>query len=252
VRRHDPDRYFAALFAPEHPRRFLFALYALNVELARVGETVREAMLADIRLAWWRETVEEARAGKPRSHAVARALAEVFAAVALPPEFFTRMIAARTFDAGPERFADLAALEEYAAATAGTLMQLAARALGEPVDEAALQAGVAVALCGILRSLKFHAARGKLYLPDDLLREVRLLPEEVLAGRGGAKLAAVKARLAARAREYLSKARAMTRPQASLPAFLPAALVPLYLKRDDPPLWRRQLALLVAAWRGRI
>ena len=252
MRRHDPDRYFAALFAPPRTRRFLFALYALNVELARVGETVREALLADIRLAWWRETVEGARAGTPRRHAVARALAETFAAVALPLEFFTRMIEARAFDAGPERFADLAALEAYAAATAGTLMQLAARALGEAQDAAALHAGIAVALCGVMRSVKFHARRGKLYLPDDLLHEAQLSPAEALAGRDGAKLAAIKARLGARARELLNKARATASPRAALPAFLPAALVPLYLRRDAPPLWRRQLALLGAAWRGRI
>jgi len=34
VRRHDPDRYFAGLFAPEEKRRPLFVLAALYYELA--------------------------------------------------------------------------------------------------------------------------------------------------------------------------------------------------------------------------
>ena len=39
-------------------------------------------------------------------------------------------------------------------------------------------------------------------------------------------------------------------PEAALPAFLPAALVPLRLKRPDAPQWRRQIALLRTAWFG--
>ena len=80
VRERDPDRYFSALFAPEERRRFLLALYAFNHELARIGETVREPMLGEIRLQWWRETLEGARAGRPRPHHVARALGETLAA----------------------------------------------------------------------------------------------------------------------------------------------------------------------------
>ena len=86
LRRHDQDRYCAALFAPADARPHLFALYALNYEVARVAETVREPMIADIRLAWWRETVEGARSGKPRDHDVARALAATLATVDLPAE----------------------------------------------------------------------------------------------------------------------------------------------------------------------
>ena len=85
VRRVDADRYFSALFAPPEKRPLLFALYAFNHELARIGEMAREPMAAEIRLQWWRETVESARAGKPRNHNVALALAEVFLRTDLPP-----------------------------------------------------------------------------------------------------------------------------------------------------------------------
>jgi phytoene synthase len=229
VRRRDPDRYFSALFAPADKRRFLFALYALNYEVARIGETVREPMLADIRLAWWRETVEGARAGKPRNHDVAKALAETLAANDLPGELFERMIAARSFDASQELFTDMGTLEEYADATSGSVMRLAALILGAPSDELARQAGTAFALAGLLRAMPFHAARGKRFLPDTLLDEVARL-----------------------ARSRLATARRIAVPRHALPAFLPAALVPLYLKRADPPLYRRQLVFLRAAISGRL
>src|SRR5438067_12028668 len=84
VRKHDPDRYFSALFAPAEKRPFLFALYAFNHEIARIGETVREPMMGEIRLQWWRETVGSARAGEPREHDVARALAAPVARIDRP------------------------------------------------------------------------------------------------------------------------------------------------------------------------
>jgi len=78
VRAADPDRYFAALFAPAAQRPFLLALYAFNAEVARVAETVREPMLGAIKLEWWRETSEGASRGTPRNHDVARGLAALF------------------------------------------------------------------------------------------------------------------------------------------------------------------------------
>src|ERR1041384_3406995 len=50
VRRADPDRYFSALFAPAETRPLLFALYAFNHELARIGEVVHQPMTGEIRL----------------------------------------------------------------------------------------------------------------------------------------------------------------------------------------------------------
>jgi len=229
VRRGDPDRYFSALFAPADKRPFLHALYALNVELARVAETAREPMLAEIRLAWWRETVEGAREGRPRNHDLARALAETLAANDLPQALFDGMIAARSFDASPEVFADMAALEAYADATSGNLMRLAARVLGEARDDLAREAGIAYALAGLLRSIPFHAARGKRFMAETLLGEA-----------------------ADAARSHFETARRMAMPRDAFAAYLPAALVPLYLRRNDPPLWRRQLVFLRAAVGGRL
>ncbi len=229
VRRHDPDRYFSALFAPADKRHFLYSLYALNYELARVAETVHEPMLGEIRLAWWRETVEGARAGNPRNQNVAKALAETLAVHDLPQELFERMVEARGFDVSPDTFADMAALEAYADATSGSLMRLAARLLGAPSDAMAREAGIAYALSGVLRAIPFHAAHSKHFMSDDLV-------------------AAVKRR----AQDRLDAARQITVPPESLPAFLPAALVPLYLKRPDASQWRRQIAFLRAAMRGHI
>ena len=74
VREADRDRYLAALFAPADKRDALFALYAFNVEIARVRDVAREPMPGEIRLQWWREALEGKRDGEARAHPVAAAL----------------------------------------------------------------------------------------------------------------------------------------------------------------------------------
>src|SRR5690606_14627189 len=86
VRRRDHDRFLTALLAPADRRAALFALYAFNAEIARVREAVSEPMLGQIRLQWWRETVEALTRGEVRGHEAAAALAETGAAAALPAE----------------------------------------------------------------------------------------------------------------------------------------------------------------------
>jgi phytoene synthase len=231
VRKHDPDRYFSALFAPADKRPLLFALYAFNHELAHVGESVREPMIGEIRLQWWRETLESARAGNPRPHDVARAMAATFAATALPQELFDAMIDARSFDLMSGTFDDDTKRDAYFDATSGNLMRLAARILGagDRFDEHAREAGIAYGLAGLLRNQAHRKARSFL-------------------------AAGSEAGAARDAQSHLARAKRLPKPGRAIAAFLPASLVPLYLRDSakDVPLHRRQLRLLSAALRGRI
>jgi phytoene synthase len=265
VRRHDPDRYFASLFAPASRRPLLFTLYAFNYEIARLGAQSREPMMGVIRLQWWRETVEQAREGRPRAHPAAVGLAALFANSAPPQALFETMLDAREFDVLPGGFADLAALEAYGEATSSNLMRIAAHMLsGEAGAEPFLKhAGIAYALTGLLRAIPVHAAQQKIYLPLDILAQEGVSVESVFSGSTSISLNRVVRRLAGRAREHLELAR-KNGAGASLIAALPGALVPLYAKRmtrkavdplhdaSDVPLFRRQLSLLRAATVGRL
>ena len=263
VRSSDPDRYIASLFAPTAKRPLLYALYALNHELAKIADSARVPMMAEIRLQWWRDALEEARAGKPRRHDVLEGMAEVFGNADLQRNLFDAMIDARVLDVSGETFADVAALETYADATSGNLMRLAAHVLREPADEMAREAGIAYALTGVLRAVPFHAARRKLFLPLDLLKAENIDAEDVFAARKIPKIKRVFGAVAARAHEHLANARRLTKPDKSLAAFLPASAVPAYLElmtkrgfnpyrdRTDILKHRRQLAMLRASFRGR-
>lgn len=266
VRQADPDRYFSALFAPAAVRPHLMTLYAFNHEVARVAETVRQPMMGELRLEWWRETLSGARAGTPRNHDLARALADMFAVHAVPEELFAEILDARAFDSSTELFADWKAAENYCDATSGNLMRIAARILGSEreADELARHAGVAYATAGLIRALPFHATRHKVYLPQDLLEAVGLSPEQITAGKFDVKVKAAIAQTASNAREHLHAARQFRSRMPSFAAYLPASLVPLYLRQSrkgrynpfkqpgDVPLHRKQLALLAAVMRRRV
>ncbi len=81
VRTHERDRFLSSLFIPAQHRESLLALYALDAEWAHIHIAVTEAMIAQIRYAWWQEAIESILAGKPtREHPVLLALAPLLAA----------------------------------------------------------------------------------------------------------------------------------------------------------------------------
>ena len=255
VRAADPDRYFATLFAPAAKRPLLFALYAFHAEVARIAESVREPMLGAIRLEWWRETAEAASKGSVRNHDAARGLAALFADRTIALSELEALIAARAFDSSADRFADFAALEAYLDSTSGGLMRLAAKILGGGPETTLREAGLAYGLTGLLRALPFHNNRHKLYLPLDLLSALNVAPEAFfhLEESEPRRMSAVR-QVALSARDHFLAARKAPKPGNALAAILPAALVPVYLRRlgRDVPIHRRQMALLAAAMKKRL
>lgn len=267
VRMGDKDRFLATLFAPPKYRRALHALYAFNLEIARVRELAREPMPGEVRLQWWREALEGAGHGEMTANPIAAALRDVIVRYRLPPSELSRLIDARVFDLYDEPMTSLADLDRYAIHTSSALIDLAARILCDGRDpethDLVAHAGIAYAFTGLLRALPLHTARGQLYLPADVLRRHGVRSEDVFAGRATTQVRAALAELRLHARGHLVAARdlVVTMPQAIAPALLPVALVrPLLarmerrryqpFKSGDLPQWRRQWMLWRAARRG--
>ena len=264
VRAGDKDRWLASLFAPAGRRPQLHALYAFNLEVARVRELAREPMAGEIRLQWWREVIAGTRPGEAAAHPVAAALLETIARHRLPVQMFLDLIEARAFDLYDDAMPTLAAFAGYGRRTASGLIALAAQVLDSAPavgDDAAVPAGIAYATAGLLRSFALHASRGQLYLPADVLARHGAASSDIFAGRTTDALRAALAELRAFARANLAAftVRRDELPAAVVPAFLPVALVPAYpdlMERGDydpfktpveVPQWRRQWRLWRAA-----
>jgi 15-cis-phytoene synthase len=265
VREADKDRFLAALFAPAETRPALFALYAFNIEVARVREVVREAMAGELRLQWWRDAIETG-AGEASAHPVAAALREVIARYRLPTAPLLDLIEARSFDLYDDPMPTLAALEDYAVKTASALIDMSAVILGPSLPvmpDAIRHAGLSYAMTGLLRAFPIHSSRGQLYVPLELLERHGAKLDDVFAGRDTPELRAVLGEMRDIAGGHFNayEIAAAAIPAARAPAFLPLALVPLYLGRlgrragkpfaiVEVPQWRRQWTLWRAARRA--
>ena len=260
VRGADKDRFVATLFAPAPRRRALYALYAFNVELARVRELAREPMPGEIRLQWWRDVLGGQHTGE--AGPVASALAATVIRYRLPVPVLGEMIDARSFDLYDDPMGSLAALDAYAEKTSSALVALAAQILNEGrepgLNDAIRRAGIAYAIAGLLAAFPLHAARRQLYIPLDVMQRHGARPEDVFAGLATPQLKAALAELRELARAHLSQVRVADIPATLMPAFLPVALVAPTLKRlerraGDPftprplPQWRRHWRLWRAA-----
>lgn len=263
VRAHDKDRFLAALFAPARHRRALHALYAFDVETARIRERAREPMPGELRLQWWRDAIGGG-AGEAIGHPVVAALREVIVRYGLSPAALVVLIDARSFDLYDEPMASLGQFQAYANRTAAVVFQSAVRILcggaGDGLPPLAEDAGQTAAIAEVLAALPRHAARRQLYLPLDLLAQYGAAAEDVFAGRATAELRAALAAMRLRARRHLARLAASGAqvPQPAIAAFLPLAPVAPWLRRMerrsyDPfrpprlPQWRRQWRIWRAA-----
>jgi len=266
VREADKDRFLASLFAPANRRPHLFALYGFNVEIARVGQVAHEPLAGEIRLQWWSDVLAGGGRGEIEAHPVASALRASMARYGLPAQRLQTTIAARRFDLYDEPMAALVDLEGYADDASSNLIALAAKILngaGKPdIDALSHHAGLAHAIAGLLKAFPFHAARGQLFVPLELLERHGVDREDVRAGRATPQLRSALADLRESARRHLRQAQelAETVSPSVMPALLPVALAGPTLarmeRRDYDPFapieiapWRRQWLIWRAARR---
>lgn len=239
VSKADKDRFLSCLFAPQDARPHLFALYAFNVEIARIRETVSEPQIGLVRQQWWLDTLDGIYAGRTPDHPVAQALVSAVAKGDLPKHALQNLVIAREFDLYDDPMPSLADLEGYLGETSSSLIQMAALILGKGAPEAAGLAGVAFGLAGVLRLKKSR------YLPRDMVQD--LGEKQTIA------------QLCAHASRRLEEAQVLqgTIPESAMPAFLPVSLTRLYLSRIERggtlevTQFRRQITLWWAARNNR-
>jgi phytoene synthase len=236
VRRHDNDRFLCALFAPPAEREALWSIYAFNLELARIRESVSQPLLGHIRLRWWMDTLDAIYDRRPPNHQVALALGETIQHFHVDRCHLDRVIGGRATDLEDSAPPTMGALIEYAAATSGSLSIAALDVLavtGDQTREAAREVGIAWALVGLMRAVPFHARSRRIYLPADLNRRAGLDASELFDRGATAGVREVVEHILKEAAEYLQRARDRGHQNTAraLPVLLPATLADFYLVR---------------------
>ncbi len=226
VRRHDPDRFLTALFAPPEHRDALLTLYAFDHELARAREVTSEPHLALIRLHWWREVVEGAR----RRHEVATPLAALLDSGRLPAAALLPIIDAYEVEAEPS-IETLSAWRGWLLEGSGGIAVAAGHLLGAPDPEALRQAGAAVGAARVIRWNHQLARKNRCLLPEDLLADAGLSVHAAIAAPEQPAVRQVLRRLAEEGRRFLAQAQMHRLSRSGLAAALPAVLARRDLRR---------------------
>ncbi len=232
VKKADPDRCRAAMFAEPDVRAALLTLYAFHYELAKIPELVSEPMMGAIRYQWWRDAVDEIYTGKPvRRHEVTTPFAAVVKTYDIPRFYVDQLIDGRERDIDPRSFDSMETAYDYAAVTSGVLARLAALISAPEETDTAAQLGLAWGLTGLVRGWGFYK--------ETILRELD------------------RAELIGQASSTYYAARGKISPEL-MPAIAYAALIPGFLSRhetDNPKPYSslaKRMTLLKAAASGKV
>jgi presqualene diphosphate synthase len=172
VRASGSSFYWSMRLLPRAKRDAMYAIYAFCREVDDIadGDAPAPAKLAE--LVAWRAEIAALFAGRP-GRPTTCALALPVARYDLPRAEFEAMIDGMEMDAAERMHGpSFEELERYCRCVAGAVGLLSIRVFGPhrvSLDEGALALGEALQLTNILRDLTEDAARGRLYLPQELL-----------------------------------------------------------------------------------
>ena len=266
LRIRDVDRYLCTLFLPQQMRRSVMALYAFDAEIANISTIVKEPMMGEIRLQWWRDVIGGERQGEGRSNPLSHELLLAIEQHKLPRSTFLAYLDARVFDLYNDPMGDMNLFETYAGETCSVLFNLAVLTAGSdgksPVDYCAGHAGMVWTIIGILKSLQLDRANQRCMVPRELIESAAVAdffssqptPAHGDMVRALAKLACHHVDLY---RRY-----AQTLEDDLRPVFLPLCLAPGYCKAFDnagaraasEPVdiaqWRKQITIWRSARKG--
>ncbi|WP_380052534.1 phytoene/squalene synthase family protein [Falsihalocynthiibacter sp. SS001] len=190
VEKGDPDRFLATMAAAPELRGGLFAMAAYNLELARAPWASKEPMIAEMRLQWWRDLVEELGQGSvPRSHEITESLAHLVTHHGISPTLLDEMAEARRWDAYSEPFEDQDDFDGYMDHTSGHLLWAACQTLGaQPADERSVRDyAYGVGVANWLAAVADLVERGKIPLLDGRPEGVQTLAQDALKRLKSAK-----------------------------------------------------------------
>ena len=202
VQRGDKDRFLATMTARPDDRAALFVLFAFNLEVSRAPWVTKEPIIAEMRLQWWLDAIEEIYDDKTvRRHEVVTPLAQIIRDHKLPRDLFDHLIGARRWDIYSDPHADEVAFAKYIRDTSG-ILKLAHLATGgsaiDALDQFAYGAGVA----GLLRAIPALENAQKYPLVDGTSEGVVALAQTGLdalsAGKRGLKTSPKSSRAALR------------------------------------------------------
>lgn len=211
TRRHSQTFYLGSRFFPPQERAAVWAVYAA----CRTGDDLvdeRTGAAAEQGLADWWTRVQAAFAGQPGGDPVDVALAWATARWPIPLSAFEELHQGLQMDLRGQVYRDMDDLTLYCRRVAGVvgfmIAPISGYRGGERTLHCALMLGQAMQLTNILRDVGEDLERGRVYLPESLLREYGVTRGALEAGRVTPEYRALMEHLSAQARAWYAEGRA--------------------------------------------
>lgn len=177
--------YYSFMFLPKHKREAITALYAFCREVDDVVDECTELKVAQVKLAWWKEEIQNLYKGKP-IHPVTKALQPFIQSFHLGEEHFIEIIDGMEMDLNFNRYQDFKQLQLYCYRVASVVGILSAQIFGfdnRKTLKFAHDLGLAFQLTNIIRDVGEDARRNRIYIPLDELAKFGVTEEEILRSR---------------------------------------------------------------------
>ncbi len=206
--------YYSFLFLPKDKRRAMTALYAFCREVDDVVDECTDMNVARMSLAWWRGQVNEIYDGTPQ-HPVALALVPVVRQFSLDKEHLLEIIAGMEMDLYKNRYDSFEELKLYCYRVASVVGLLSARIFGYSDEKTLIYAhdlGIAFQLTNIIRDVGEDAQRGRIYLPQDEMKQYGIHVNDVLNYRESPEFIKLMQFQVERAQQYYRQALAELPP----------------------------------------
>jgi len=202
--------YYSFLFLPADTRRAITALYAFCREVDDVVDECQDTGVAQQKLDWWRAEINETFEGNAH-HPVAIELNRLIEPYQLPKKHLLEIIDGMQMDLLQARYATINELEKYCYHAASAVGLLAARLFGyeyQSTEQYAHDLGMAFQLTNIIRDVREDAARGRIYLPQDMLAKYHVTDTDLTQEQTSDGLQSVLQELGTRAEDYYESAMA--------------------------------------------
>lgn len=177
--------HYAYLFIPEQQQHDIKTLYAFLHEVTDILYVASDSSVARIKLAWWKNEIENLFAQQPE-HPISQALLEPIERYGLSKQYFLYIIESVEMDLSHNRYVDWTSLKKFCTMQSGAFACLITQVLSgthEANLRFAQHLGVAIHFSHLLRYLGRDASQGRIYLPMDFLRVHNLKAADILNGK---------------------------------------------------------------------
>ena len=202
--------FYSFLLLPRDEKEAMCAVYAFMRRADDISDEIGLAP-ADRRagLEGWKNALEQALEGRYGDDPILPAFHHTIERYKIPPQYFFDLMQGVTSDLDTTRYRTFDDLYRYCYRVASVVGMTTVHIFGyesEDALELAEKCGVAFQLTNILRDIREDAEMGRVYLPEDELARFDLNPDDLLAGRGGARFREFMEFQCNRANEYYREA----------------------------------------------